>query len=72
VGLAVAVSWPTLNGLLVNQLWTAMALFPSVVSLGLRLSGLMSHANGDAVVPTTSSQPGSAVKHQVCLVSVEE
>ena len=39
---------------------------------GFRLDGSMSHASGEAEVPTTSSQPGPGAKHQRTRLSVEE
>src|SRR5215208_3511287 len=52
-GRRVAVSLPTVNGSLLVQLCTAMALLPRVVSVGAFVRALTSHGSGDAGLATS-------------------
>ncbi len=71
-GRDVARSVPTEFPWLLNQLWTANALLPSVVNVGALVRASMSHGTDDAGLPTTSAQPVTAIQHQRCRVSVVE
>jgi hypothetical protein len=60
------------NGSLLSQLCTAIALLPLVVLVGSPVAGSTSHGSREAGVPTTSSQPRSGPKHQRTRRSAEE
>ena len=68
--LGVAVSVPTVNGSVLSQLWTANALLPCVVKVGLVAARVDVPRIGDAGLLSTSAQLVVASQHQRTRVSV--